>query len=357
MTVLEMFRSLQSAVGRVARPWCCGGARTEIEMPRAGFYGTVAVVLIGLTMWAQGYPTRSITMIVPFPAGGPSDVVARIVGEGMGRHLGHTIVIENVGGAGGTIGTTRAAMAQADGYTILGAGMGSHVAAPALYANLKYDSTRNFEPIGLTSHAPVAIVARKDFPAADLREFIAHVRQHGGNVKQAHGGTGAASHMACLMFNAQLGLKPTSVAYRGTGPAMNDLIGGHVDFYCDQVVAVAQAVQSGVIKAYAVSSDAPVDALPQVPAAHSAGAPDYRMSIWSAIFAPKGTPKLSVDRLASALDEALADPDVARRLATLGGTVPPMNERGPAYLATLLKAEIARWDPILKAANADLAAK
>jgi tripartite-type tricarboxylate transporter receptor subunit TctC len=316
-----------------------------------------AALMVGISPAAPSYPARQITMIVPFPAGGPSDVVARIMGEGMGRYLGQTIIIENVGGAGGTIGTARAALAQPDGYTILGAGMGSHVAAPALYPNLKYDSARDFEPIGLASHAPVAIVARKDFPAKDLREFVDYVKKNGDTVKQAHGGTGAASHMACLMFNAQLGLKPTSVAYRGTGPAMNDLIGGHVDFYCDQVVAVAQAVKSGVIKAYAVSSDTPTDALPDVPSARVAGAPDYRMSIWSAIFAPKGTPKAAVDKLAGALDKALADPDVTKRLAMLGGTIPSSQERGPAYLGTLLKAEIARWDPLLKAATAEVAAK
>ena len=192
--------------------------------------------------------------------------------------------------------------------------MGSHVAAPALFPNLKYDSTKNFEPIGLTAHAPVAIVARKDFPAKDLREFIAYVRKNPEKVKQAHGGQGAASHMACLLFNSQLGLKPTSVAYRGTGPALNDLMGGHVDFFCEQVVSVAELAKSGVIKAYAVSSDTPSAALPNVPTAKSAGAPDYRMSIWSAIFAPKGTPKEALDKLTGALDKALDDPDVAKRL-------------------------------------------
>lgn len=301
---------------------------------------------------AQTYPSRQITMIVPFPAGGPSDVVARIMADGMSRHLGHTIVIENVSGAGGTIGTARAAASEPDGYTILGASMGSHVAAPALFPNLKYDSTRNFDPIGLAAHAPAAIVARKEFPARDLREFIAYVRQNPEKVKQAHGGIGASSHMACLLFNSQLGLKPASIAYRGTGPALNDLIGGHVDFFCEQVVSVAESVKSGVIKAYAVSSDSPSPALPDVPAATSAGAPAYRMSIWSAIFAPKGTPKEAIDKLSGALDKALDDPDVATRLAMLGARIPPRQERGPAYLGQLLKAEIARWDPVLRGASA-----
>jgi len=315
----------------------------------------ILAAALGTAASAQSYPARQVTMIVPFPAGGPSDGVARIMADGMSRHLGQTIIIENVSGAGGTVGTARAAGASPDGYTILGAGMGSHVAAPALYPNLKYDSTKAFDPIGLTSHAPVAIVARKDFPAKDLGEFIAYVRQNGGNIKQAHGGTGAASHMACLLFTSQLGLKPTAVAYRGTGPALNDLIGGHVDFFCDQVVSVAEAAKSGVIKAYAVSSPMPLDTLPGVPTAKSAGAPDYTMSIWSAIFAPRGTPKEAVDKLAAALDKTLEDADVAKRLATLGGTIPPKNERGPDYLGKLLKAEIARWEPVLKDAAATAA--
>ncbi len=315
----------------------------------------VAIIAVAASHWlapasALDYPTRTITMIVPYPAGGPSDVVARIVADGMSKRLGQTIVIENVGGAGGTIGTARVAAATPDGYTLLAASMGSHVAAPAFYSNLKYDSTKDFEPIGLMSHAPAAIVARKDFPANNLKEFIDYVRQNGDKVKQAHGGIGSSSHMACLLFTSELGLKPRLIGYRGTGPALNDLIGGHVDFFCEQVVSIAAAAKSGTIKAYAVSADQPVAALPGVPPAEDAGAPSYQMSIWSAVFAPKGTPKPIVAELAKALDQALNDSAVADRLAGLGGRVPGKDERGPENLATLLKAEIARWSPILKAA-------
>jgi len=301
---------------------------------------------------ALDYPTRPITMIVPYPAGGPSDVVARIVADGMSKHLGQTIVIENVGGAGGTLGTARAAAAAPDGYTLLGASMGSHVAAPAFYPDLKYDSTKDFEPIGLTSNAPAAIVARKDFPANNLKEFIEYVRQNGDKVKQAHGGIGSSSHMACLLFDSELHLTPRLIGYRGTGPALNDLLGGHVDYFCEQVVSVAAAVKSGTIKAYGVSADAPVAALPNVPPAKDAGAPSYQMSIWSAVFAPKGTPKPIVAKLSEALDAALNDKAIADKLAGLGGTVPPKEQRGPENLGKLLKAEIARWSPILKAAAA-----
>src|SRR2546426_1164905 len=187
---------------------------------------------------AQDYPSRPITVIVPFPAGGPSDVVARIVTEQMGRQLGQSMVIENVGGAGGTIGSARVAAAHADGYTLPAGSMGSHVAAPVLTPNLKYDSERDFIPIGFTAHAPAVIVARKDFPAKDLPEFVAYLKNNGDRVKQAHGGIGASSHMACLLFTAQADVKPTLAASRGTAPALNDLIGAHGAFFCEQAASV-----------------------------------------------------------------------------------------------------------------------
>src|SRR5215216_3093767 len=220
-----------------------------------------------LVAHAQTYPTRAITVVVPFPAGGASDVVARIVTEHMGRTLGAQMVIENVGGAGGTLGSARVAAAPPDGYTLLAGSMGSHVAAPVLTPNVKYDSERDFEPIGLTAHAPAVIVARKDFPAKSLSEFVAYLKQNGDKIKQAHGGIGASSHMACLMFNAALDIKPTSVAYRGTGPAMNDLVGGHVDFLCEQSVSVAEQIAAGTVKAYVVSANERLATLPSVPSA------------------------------------------------------------------------------------------
>jgi len=303
---------------------------------------------------AQDYPSRTITMVVPYPAGGPSDVVARIVADGMGKVLGQTVIIENVGGAGGTIGTARVAEATPDGYTILGASMGSHVAAPALTPNLRYDSTKDFEPVGLTLNAPAAIVARKDFPAKDFKEFVDYLKQHGSDVKQAHGGVGSSSHMACLLFTSQLGIKPTLVGYRGTGPALNDLIGGHVDFFCEQIVSVKGAILGGSVKAFAVSGDQRSPVLPNVPSAKEVGDPDYSISIWSAVFAPKGTPKPIVAKLADALSKTLDDAAVQKRLHDLGGTIPTAAERGPDALGKLLKAEIARWHPILKAATAKM---
>ena len=306
-----------------------------------------AALALPTMAFAQNYPTRPITVVVPFPAGGPSDVVARIVTEAMSKHLGQSMVIENVGGAGGTLGSGRVATAEPDGYTLLAGSMGSHVAAPVLTPNVRYDSERDFVPVGITADAPAVIVARKDFPAKNLKEFVAYVKANGDKVKQAHGGVGASSHMACLMFTTEAGLKPTLVAYKGTGPAMNDLIGGHVDFFCEQAVSVAEQVRSGTIKAFGVSATDRLAALPDVPAAKDSGV-NYQMSIWAGIFAPKGTPKPVVDKLAAALDKALDDPSVVKRLNDLGGAVPKKAERTPASFDKLVKSEISRWKPILQ---------
>ncbi|TMJ01686.1 MAG: tripartite tricarboxylate transporter substrate binding protein BugD [Alphaproteobacteria bacterium] len=299
---------------------------------------------------AQPYPSRPITVVVPFPAGGPSDVVARIVAEQMGKVLGQSLVIENVGGAGGSIGSARVAAVAPDGYTLLAASMGSHVAAPILVAGARYDPLRDFEPIGLTAHAPVVIVARKDFPAKDLTEFVASLKQKSGDIKQGHGGVGASSHMACLLFTAELGVHPNTIAYRGTGPAMNDLLGGHIDFLCEQAVSVIGQITSGAVKAYAVSGDRRLVTLPEVPTAAEAGV-NYRMSVWAAMFAPRRTPPDIVKKLNAALDQALDDPSVQKRVGDLGGTVPAKGERSAEAFAAYLKAEVARWSPILKAAS------
>jgi len=325
------------------------------KSPGAGAIALLAACLLAAaTMPAatQSYPTRSITVVVPFPAGGPSDVVARIVTDHMGRTLGQQLVIENVGGAGGTLGSARVAAAAPDGYTVLAGSMGSHVAAPVLTPNLKYDPSRDFEQIGFTAHSPAVITARKDFPAKDMAEFVAYVKENGDKVKQAHGGIGASSHMACLLFTSELGLKPTLVAYRGTGPAVNDLVGGHVDFLCEQSVSVAEQINAGTVKAYGISAPERLAALPNVPSAKEAGI-NYDMSIWAGIFAPKGVPKEVVDKLAAALDKALDDPAVKKRLGDLGASIPAKEERNPATFDRLVKGEIARWSPILKAASAN----
>jgi tripartite-type tricarboxylate transporter receptor subunit TctC len=301
---------------------------------------------------AQDYPSRSITVVVPFPAGGASDVVARIVTSQMSGILGQSIIIENVSGAGGTIGSARVAAAAPDGYILLAAAMGSHVAAPVLTPNVKYDPLADFAPIGITAHSPAVVIARKDFPAQDLKEFVAVLRQQGGAVRQAHGGIGASSHMACLLFTEEIGAKPTLVAYRGSGPALNDLVGGHVDFLCEQSVSVAEQVLAGSVKAYAVSAGERLATLPNVPTAREAGV-NYQMSVWAGLFAPKGVAPEVIAKLADALDKALDEPVVRERLAQLGGSIPAKAERNPAAFDHFVRSEIARWAPILTAARAE----
>jgi tripartite-type tricarboxylate transporter receptor subunit TctC len=314
--------------------------------------GSVAAALSCLP-WvaqAQDYPNKSITVVVPFPAGGPSDVVARIVAEQMGKTLGQTMVIENVGGAGGTLGSARVASAAPDGYTLLAGSMGSHVAAPVLTPNIKYNPSKDFAPIGFTAHSPAVIVARKDFPAKDLKEFVAYLKANPDKVKQAHGGIGSSSHMACLLFATATGVKPVLVAYRGTGPAMNDLVGGHVDYFCEQSVSVTGQVKAGSIKAYGASATTRLASLPNVPTAKEVGV-NYQMSIWAGIFAPAGTPPAAINKLAAALDKALDEPSVVKRLADLGGAVPTKQERNPTAFSAFVRSEIARWEPILKATS------
>jgi len=314
----------------------------------------IAIALVAgvVPMRAQDYPTKSITVIVPFPAGGASDVVARISGNQMSKILGQPFIIENVSGAGGTVGSARAAAAAPDGYTLLAAAMGSHVAAPVLTPNVKYDPLVDFVPIGITAHSPAVVIARKDFPAQDLKEFVAVLRQQGGALRQAHGGIGASSHMACLLFTEQIGAKPTLVAYRGSGPALNDLLGGHVDFMCEQSVSVAESVLAGLVKAYVVSAPERLAMLPNVPTAKEAGV-DYEMSVWSGLFAPKGVAPDVTAKLADALDKALDEPVVGETLAKLGGSIPAKAERNPASFDRFVRSEIARWAPILAATRAE----
>ncbi|MBL8697896.1 MAG: tripartite tricarboxylate transporter substrate binding protein BugD [Alphaproteobacteria bacterium] len=313
-----------------------------------------ALALLGLAATgatAQTYPNKPITMIVPFAAGGPTDVIARIVGEHMSRTLGQQIVVENVAGAGGTTGITRGARATPDGYTIMMGHMGTHGAAPALYPNLRYDPTKDFEPIGMAAGTPILIVSKKDFPATDLKSFIAVLKERGDKLNEAHAGVGSVSHTTCTMFMSQIGAKSTRVAYRGTGPALNDLVAGQVDFGCDQIVNLVQQVNAGAIKAYAIATPERSPALPNVPTTKEAGLPDYQVSAWNAVFAPKGTPKDIVARLNDALSKAIDDEATAKRLLDLGGVLPTKAERSGEWLGQFVASEVARWTPVLKAAG------
>ena len=294
------------------------------------------------------YPERPITMIVPFAAGGPTDTVARIVGEHMSKTLGQTVVIENVTGAGGTTGITRGAQAAPDGYTIMMGHMGTHGASPALYPNLKYDPTKDFTPIGLAAGTPIIIVTRKDFPAKDLKEFVAKMKSDGPKLNEGNAGVGSVSHTTCTLLTSQLGVKTARVTYKGTGPMINDLVGGQVDFGCDQIVSVASQIKAGTIRALAIATPERSPALPDLPTTKEAGMPDYQVSAWNAVFGPKGLPADVAAKLNDALVKALDDEPTRKRLLDLGGTIADKPGRSPAALQKLVESEVARWNPVLK---------
>ncbi|MBX9934137.1 MAG: tripartite tricarboxylate transporter substrate binding protein BugD [Methylobacterium sp.] len=321
---------------------------TRRTLSAAGL-AAAALVLAG-PVSADTYPQRPITMVVPFAAGGPTDIVARLVAEQMSRSLGQQVVIENVSGAGGTTGITRASQASPDGYTIMMGHMGTHGAAPALFKGLKYDPAKSFDPIGLAAGTPIVIVAKKDFPAADLKAFVAAVKDGGPKVNQAHAGVGSVSHSTGILFDSIISAKPTLVVYRGTGPALNDLMAGQVDFMTDQIVNVATQITGGTIKAYAIATPERSPALPDVPTTKEAGLPGYEVSAWNAVFAPKGLPQDVAKKLQDSLAQALADAGTKKRILDLGGTVPSAAEQGPKALQALVESEVARWTPVLRAA-------
>jgi tripartite-type tricarboxylate transporter receptor subunit TctC len=314
--------------------------------------GAILLALAAAPAAAQSdYPRRQITLVVPFAAGGPTDIVARIVGEHMNRTLGQPVVVENIVGAAGTTASTRVMRAQPDGYTIEMGHMGTHAAAVALYPNLAYNPETDFEPIGMAAGTPVLIVAKKDFAPKDLKEFVTYVKANVDKLNMAHAGVGSVSFTTCLLLNSILGVKPTSVPYGGTGPALTALIAGQVDYMCDQIVNLVQQVQAGQIKAYAIGTATRNDALPNVPTSKEAGLPEFEAQAWNALFAPKGTPKPVLDKLSDALDKTLDDPGSRKRLLELGSVIPDKAGRGQDALRALVKSEIARWTPIIKAAG------
>src|SRR6476620_3205815 len=262
-----------------------------------GLAAIVGLGAIAAHAEAQTYPTRSITMIVPFAAGGPTDVVARIVTAHMAQTLGQSIIIENVVGAGGTTATARAARAANDGYTLITGHMGTHAASVPLYPNLAYHPEKDFEPVALLAGTPILILARKDFPPKNLKEFVTYVKDNVEKVNAAHAGVGSVSNVSCELLNSILDIKPTGVPFNGTGPAMNALVGGQVDYMCDQIVNAVPQINGGTIKAYAVATQARNPSLPNVPTTAEAGLPAFQAQAWKAIFAPKGTPAPVIEKL------------------------------------------------------------
>ncbi|TCR67027.1 tripartite tricarboxylate transporter substrate-binding protein [Bosea sp. BK604] len=298
---------------------------------------------------AQAYPTKPINVIVPYAAGGNTDVVARIVLEHMGQTLGQQLTVENIGGAGGTTGSNRAAKATPDGYTILVGQMGTHGAAPALYPNLPYNPLTDFEHVSQLSDTPIAVFGKKTLPVNTLQELIALIKADPGKLNNGHGGVGSTSHVSCLLFTSMIGARPPQVAYRGSGPALNDLVAGVHDVMCDQIPHTVPQVIAGNIKAFAIATPERSAAIPNVPTTAEAGMPQFVASGWNAMFAPKGTPKPIVDKLAAAVDSALKNPATRKKLEDIGAVVPA--KTGPDALRSLVASEIEKWTPVIKAAG------
>lgn len=310
----------------------------------------VAVSIPAFAADKDQYPTKVITMIVPFSAGGPSDTVARLLAQSMSQSLKTQIIVENVGGAGGTIGAARAAQARPDGYTLFVHHIG-HSTAPALYRKLTYDPVRSFEPVGLINDGAMSLVAKKDFPAKNLKELLTYVKANKTKVNLANAGIGSASHLCGMLFMSAIQTDLTTIPYKGTGPAMNDLLGGQVDFMCDQTTNTTSHIKAGKIKAYGVTMKKRLASLPDVPTMNEAGLPNFEISVWHALYAPKGTPKPVIDKLAKVLQEALTDPNLKKRYADLGAEPVAKNRATPEALRVHLKSEIDKWGPIIKKAG------
>jgi tripartite-type tricarboxylate transporter receptor subunit TctC len=299
---------------------------------------------------AAEYPSKVITFIVPFSAGGPSDTIARLLAQTMSASLKTQVIVENVAGAGGTIGAARVATASPDGYTLFVHHIG-HATAPALYRKLTYNPITDFEPVGLINDGAMTLVAKKDFPPKDLKELLTYVKANKDKVNLANAGVGSASHLAGLLFMNEIETVLTTIPYKGTGPAMNDLLGGQVDFMIDQTTNTTSHIKAGKIQVYAVTTPQRLPSMPEVPTMKEAGLPSYKMTVWHALYAPKGTPKPIIDKLSKALQEALKDANLKQRYAELGAEAVAQDQATPEALRAHLKAQIELWGPIIKKAG------
>jgi len=301
---------------------------------------------------ADDYPTHTVTIIVPFAPGGPADITGRVLADILSRHLGQSFVVENVGGAGGTVGSLRAARARPDGYTLISGHMGTHAAAPMFYPNLGYDPETDFEPVGLIAEQPELLAVRKDFPAKSLKEFALYAKAHEGKLNMGHAGVGSVSYVGCLLLNSAIGIKPTMIPFTGTAPVMNAILAGQVDYDCDPILGPLSHVRAGTVKALAIAAKKRSPLLPDVPTSYEQGFPQFDCAPFYAAFAPKGTPKEIVDKLAAALNKGLDEPEVQKRLGALGAVIAEPERRGPKALRELVHNEVARLTPIIKAAKA-----
>jgi len=311
---------------------------------------TAAALALSGAAAAQQYPTRNLNMVVPYAAGGPTDTVARVVAQAMGKPLGHTVIVENRPSAGGILGPEYVKNAKPDGYTILIHHIGM-ATTPTLYRNLRYNPLTDFEYIGLINEVPMVIVAKSTMPAKDLKEFLAYIKANKDKVSYANAGIGAASHLCGMLFMSAIQTDFLTVPYKGTGPAMNDLLGGQVDFMCDQTTSTTSQIKSGKVKVYGITSAQRVSSLPDVPTLQEQGLKGADVGIWHGLYAPKGTPKPVLDKLVSSMQEALRDPTVRQRFTDLGAVTYGPERQTPAALEAHLKAEIAKWAPLIKKAG------
>ncbi len=314
------------------------------------FAQAALLALLAGAAQAQTYPTKPITMVVPFSAGGPTDTLGRTIAQAMTVDLKQTVMIENVGGAGGTIGVNRVAKATPDGYYILLHHIGMST-APALYRNLPYKPLADFEYVGMVADVPMTMIARKDFPATNFKDLLAYVKANKAKVTYANAGLGAASHLCGLLFMSAIETDLTTVPYKGTAPAMNDLLGGQVDFMCDQTTNTTSQIKGGKVKVYGVTTKTRVPSLKDIPTLDEQGLKGFEVAVWHGIYAPKGTPKPVMDRLVASLQAALKDANVKARLADLGTEPVPQALATPAALQSHLKSEIEKWGPIIKKAG------
>ena len=315
-------------------------------------FHVVACLLAASTtaVQAQTFPSRPVTLIVPFPAGGPSDALGRLVAQYMTAPLGQQMIVDNVGGAGGTLGAAKGAQARPDGYSVLLTHIGQSTSV-ALYRKLPYHPVEAFDTVGMIGEVPMSIVGRKDLAVADARELLAFIRANGNKTTFGNAGVGSASHLCGLLFMGALKTEMNVISYRGSGPAMNDLLGGRIDVQCDQTTTTSGHIRSGAIKGYAVSLKSRVSSLPELPTLAESGLADFELAVWYGLLVPRGTSRSVVDTLATALKGALGDAAFSRRLAEFGVQPVAVERAGPDGFAAYFRSEVAKWAPVIKAAG------